>query len=142
MKTKMTKTGEAGHEWFIVDVGDKILGRVATEIAVLLRGKYRPDFTPNVDSGAGVVAINCEKIKVTGNKRTQKIYKRFSGYPGGLKETVYEKMFEKDPKYILRHAVKGMLPKSNLGALMLKRLKIYVGAEHPHVAQQPKRKEI
>jgi large subunit ribosomal protein L13 len=142
MKTKMIKHKEAGHEWYVIDVEDKVLGRAATKIATLLSGKYRPDFTPHVDSGAGVVVVNCEKVRVTGKKATQKVYKRFSGYPGGQKETPYEKMMEKDPKYIVRHAVKGMLPKTRLGALMLKRLKLYVGPEHPHVAQQPKDKQI
>lgn len=141
-KTKMIKHEETAHEWYLVDVKDKILGRAASEIAVLLSGKYRVDFTPHVDNGAGVIVINSDKIKITGNKSKVKTYKRFSGYPGGQKETVYEKMFEKDPNYVLRHAVKGMLPKSKLGALMLKRLKIYVGSEHPHTAQKPTVKEI
>ena len=142
MKTKMLKPKEAGHEWYVVDVTDKVLGRAATLIATLLNGKYRPDFTPNVDSGAGVIVLNCGKIRITGNKSTQKVYKRFSGYPSGQKETRYDKMIEQSPKYILRHAVKGMLPKNKLGALMLKRLKLYVGQEHPHTAQQPKEKTI
>ncbi len=142
MKTKMIKREEAEHEWYVVDVGGKVLGRAATQIATLLIGKYRPDFTPNIDNGAGVIVINSDKVRVTGNKAEQKVYKRYSGYPGGQKETVYEKMFEKDPKYVLRHAVKGMLPKNKLGACMLKRLKLYVGAEHPHAAQQPREFEL
>ena len=142
MKTKMLKHNEIDHEWYVVDVTDKVLGRAATEIATLLNGKYRPDFTPNVDAGAGVIVLNCAKIRVTGNKATQKVYKRFSGYPSGQKETRYDKMIELKPKHILRHAVKGMLPKNKLGALMIKRLKLYVGAEHPHVAQQPKEKTL
>jgi len=141
-KTRMLKQTEIEHQWYTVDVEGKILGRVATEIAKLLNGKTRPDFTPNVDGGAGVIVLNCGKIRVTGAKEEQKVYKRYSGYPGGQKETVYKEMKEKDPKYIVRHAVKGMLPKNKLGALMLKRLKLYEGREHPHIAQQPKEKQI
>lgn len=141
-KTRMLKQTEIEHQWYTVDVEGKILGRVATEIAKLLNGKTRPDFTPNVDGGAGVIVLNCGKIRVTGAKEEQKVYKRYSGYPGGQKETVYKKMKEKDPKYIVRHAVKGMLPKNKLGALMLKRLKLYEGKEHLHAAQQPKEKQI
>ncbi len=137
IKTKMKKREEAEHKWYLVDVEDKILGRACTKIATLLMGKDRPDFTPHVDGGAGVVVLNCEKVRVTGKKASQKVYKRFSGYPSGQKETVYEKMMEKDPTYIIRHAVKGMLPKNKLGALMLKRLKVYVGREHSHTAQKP-----
>lgn len=137
MKTRHIKHQETTHEWYQIDVTDKILGRVATKTATLLMGKHRPDFTPNVDNGAGVIVLNCDKIRVTGRKAEQKIYKRFSGYPGGQKETSYEDMAEKDPKYIIRHAVKGMLPKNSLGALMLKRLKVYVGSEHSHEAQKP-----
>lgn len=142
LKTKMIKREEVKHEWYIVDVADKILGRAATKIATLLNGKYRPDYTPHVDSGAGVIVINCDKIRVTGNKENQKVYKSFSGYPGGQKEILYEKKFEKDPTYIMRHAVKGMLPKNKLGALMMGRLKLYIGSEHSHAAQQPKQKDI
>jgi large subunit ribosomal protein L13 len=138
MKTKLIKRQETAHEWYVVDVSGKVLGRAATEIATLLMGKNRPDFTPHVDNGAGVVVINCDKIRVTGKKASQKMYTRFSGYPGGLRKTVYEEMFEKDPKYVMRHAVKGMLPKNKLGVRMLKRLKLYTGTEHPHAAQKPK----
>ncbi|MFH1395544.1 MAG: 50S ribosomal protein L13 [Candidatus Omnitrophota bacterium] len=142
MKTKMVKREEVKHDWYIVDVDGKILGRAAAEIAVMLSGKNRPDFTPNVDNGAGVIVVNCSKVRVTGKKDSQKVYKRYSGYPGGQKEVVYKKMAEKDPKYILRHAVKGMLPKNKLASLMIKRLKLYVGEEHPHIAQKPKEKKI
>lgn len=142
MKTKMIKKQEAGHPWYVVDVKEKILGRAATEIATLLNGKNKPDYTPHVDSGAGVIVLNCDKVKVTGKKAEQKVYKRFSGYPSGQKETGYTKMMEKDPKYIMKHAVKGMIPKNKLGARMLKRLKLYTGEEHPHTAQQPKEKKL
>jgi large subunit ribosomal protein L13 len=141
-RTKMAKKEEVTHDWYVVDVADKVLGRVATQIAVLLNGKDRVDYTPHVDNGAGVIVLNCDKIKVTGKKSEQKAYERFSGYPGGLKKTVYEKMLAEDPKYILRHAVKGMLPKNKLGPLMLRRLKLYVGTEHPHTAQCPKEKKL
>jgi len=142
MKTKMIKNEEVTHDWFVVDVADKVLGRVATQIAGMLSGKNRPDFTPNVDNGAGVVVINCGKIRVTGKKESQKVYKRFSGYPSGQKEVVYKKMFEKSPEYIVRHAVMGMLPKNKLGSRMIKRLKLYVGAEHRQTAQKPKEKKV
>ena len=142
MKTKMTKPKETGHDWYIVDASGKVLGRTATEVATLLSGKYRPDFTPNVDNGAGVIVVNCAKIRVTGKKSGQKQYKRFSGYPGGQTVTLYDKMMEKDPKKVLRHAVKGMLPKNRLGSLMLKRLKLYADAEHRHMAQKPVEKNI
>jgi large subunit ribosomal protein L13 len=138
MKTKMLKQNEIQHDWYIVDVKDKVLGRASTTIATLLMGKDKPNFTPNVDAGAGVVVLNCDKIKVTGNKTTQKVYKSFSGYPSGQKVTIYEKMIENKPDYILRHAVKGMLPKNKLGARMLKRLKLFVDDKHDHIAQTPK----
>ncbi|MBD3426327.1 MAG: 50S ribosomal protein L13 [Candidatus Omnitrophica bacterium] len=138
MKTKMIKDQDTVHDWYIVDLEDKILGRASSGIAMLLMGKNRPDFTPHVDNGAGVIAINCDKVKVTGKKPDQKLYKRFSGYPGGQKTISYKEMQDKDPKHIIRHSVKGMLPKNKLGARMLKRLKLYVGTEHPHAAQQPK----
>ena len=142
MKTKMIKSEETSHEWYVIDVMDKVLGRAATQIATLLSGKYRPDFTPNVDNGAGVIVLNCGKIRVTGKKAEQKEYKRFSGYPGGQTVTKFDKMMEKEPKHALRHAVKGMLPKNKLGDLMIKRLKLYVGTEHPHAAQKPMEKKI
>ena len=137
-KTKMIKEQETCHNWYIVDVEGKVLGRAATRIASLLKGKDHVDYTPHVDNGDGVIVLNCGKVKVTGKKAEQKYYKSYSGYPNGLKETRYDKMMEKDPKYALRHAVKGMLPKNKLGARMLKRLKLYVGTEHSHVAQNPK----
>lgn len=140
--TRMVKKEEAVHEWYLVDVQGKILGRAATKISSLLSGKNRRDFTPNVDNGAGVIVINCDKVTITGKKGGQKLYTRYSGYPGGLKETTYDDMSKKDPKYIIRHAVKGMLPKNKLGARMLKRLKIYKGTDHPHTAQKPEEIKI
>lgn len=137
MRTKIMKQEERSHEWFMVDVADKVLGRVAAHIAVLLRGKNRRDFTPHVDSGAGVIVLNCDKVRVTGNKAEKKIYKRYSGYPGGLKETIFKHMKAKSPEYIVWHAVRGMLPKNKLGARMLSRLKLYKDEKHPHAAQKP-----
>jgi len=141
-KTKMIKKSDVKHEWYVIDVKDKVLGRAATKIAGLLSGKYRVDYTPNVDSGAGVIVLNCDKIRISGNKNEHKIYTSFSGYPGGLKSTAYKKMLEKKPTYVLKHAVKGMLPKNRLGSLMLKRLKLYLGTEHTHTAQSPKEVKI
>ncbi len=142
MKTKIVKTEETAHKWYIIDVKDKVLGRAASKIAWLLNGKDQADYTPNVDNGAGVIILNCDKVRVTGRKADQKVYMRFSGYPDGQKIIPYKSMMEKDPKYVLRHAVKGMLPKNKLGMLMLRRLKLYTGTEHDHTAQKPEKKEI
>ena len=140
--TKMKKQHEVVHDWYVVDVSGKVLGRAAVEVASLLKGKHKVDYTPHVDSGSGVIVINCDKIRVTGKKSGQKVYKRYSGYPGGQRETVYGKMIVEKPKYVMRHAVKGMLPKNKLGAKMIKRLKLYTGEKHPHAAQVPKEKKI
>jgi len=134
--TKMKKKEEVAHEWYIMDASDQVVGRIATRVAALLRGKHQTDFTPYVDAGAGVVITNCEKVRVTGKKAEQKFYSHFSGYPGGLKQTRYDKVLQKNPRHILRHAVKGMLPKNKIGARMLKRLKLYVGDKHEHAAQK------
>ena len=142
MKTKMLKREEAEHQWYVIDVAGKVLGRAATEIATLIMGKNRPNYTRHVDSGAGVIVINCDKIRITGNKSSSKVYKRFSGYPGGQKEVVYERMFAKDPAYVVRHAVMGMIPKNKLNLRMMRRLKVYTGEAHPHEAQKPKEKKI
>lgn len=141
-KTKMVKKEKARHDWYVVNAKDKVLGRLASKIAVMLSGKDRPDWTPNVDSGAGVIVTNCDKVKVTGKKNEQKNYTSYSGYPGGLKTVAYKEMMQKKPAYILRHAVRGMLPKSRLGERMLKRLKLYTGEEYPHSSQQPKKIDI
>ncbi|MDD4013072.1 MAG: 50S ribosomal protein L13 [Candidatus Omnitrophica bacterium] len=137
-KTVMKNRADVNHEWYIMDAEGHVVGRAATKIAALLKGKHKVDFTPHVDNGAGVIVLNCDKLKVTGSKAEDKVYKRFSGYPRGQKETVYKEMMTKRPKNILMHAVKGMLPKTRIGARMLKRLKLYTGAEHPHKAQTPK----
>ena len=136
--TKVAKKEEVTREWFLVDADSKILGRVATEIANILRGKKKPTYTPSVDTGDFVIVVNAEKIALTGNKMADKIYYSHSGFPGGLKEIAAGKLLEKKPEEVIRKAVKGMLPKNKLARHMLKKLKVYAGGEHPHGAQQPK----
>jgi large subunit ribosomal protein L13 len=138
MKTFSAKPQEVQHDWYVIDATDKVLGRVAVEIALRLRGKHKPIFTPHVDTGDFIVVVNAERIRVTGNKAQQKMYYRHSGYPGGIYGTTYEKLHARFPGRVLETAVKGMLPKGPLGYAMLKKLKVYAGAEHPHAAQQPK----
>lgn len=142
MKTFSAKTHEVKRDWFVVDADNKILGRLASEIARRLRGKHKPEFTPHVDTGDYIVVVNAGKMRVTGNKDTDKIYYRHSGYPGGMYETTFGKMQERFPGRALEKAVKGMLPKGPLGYAMIKKMKIYAGAEHPHEAQQPQPLEI
>jgi len=137
MKTYMAKPETVTHEWFIVDAAGKTLGRLATEIARRLRGKHKPEFTPHVDTGDFIIVVNAEKVVVTGNKTQEKIYEHYTGYPGGLKAVSFDKLMAKFPTRILEKAVKGMLPKSPLGYAMIKKLKVYAGAEHPHAAQNP-----
>lgn len=138
MKTYSAKAGEVQHDWLVVDADGKTLGRLATEVATRLRGKHKPEYTPHIDTGDYVVVINAEKIQVTGNKTTGKIYHRHTGYPGGLKSISFEHLREKAPERVLQLAVKGMLPRSPLGRAMLRKLKVYAGSEHPHAAQQPR----
>ena len=138
MKTFSPTPRDITREWFVVDAEDKILGRLAAQIAHRLRGKHKPEFAPHMDNGDFIVVVNCEKIKVTGNKLSQKLYYRHSGYIGGLKAAPLEKVLQKKPEYILMHAVKGMLPRNILGRALLKKLKVYAGPEHPHRAQNPK----
>ncbi len=142
MKTFSAKPHEVKRDWFVVDAADKVLGRVAAEIAYRLRGKHKPEFTPHVDTGDYIVVVNAEKLRVTGNKAEQKKYYRHSGFPGGIYETTFAKLQERAPGRVLEKAVKGMLPKGPLGYAMLKKLKVYSGTEHPHSAQQPKALEI
>ena len=137
MKTYFANNENVEHKWYVVDAADKVLGRLSTQIAMRLRGKHKPEYTPHADAGDYIVVINAAQIKVTGDKVESKIYYDHSGYPGGLKQTTYEKMYEKDPTRIIERAVKGMLPKNPLGRAMLSKLKVYAGAEHPHIAQQP-----
>jgi large subunit ribosomal protein L13 len=138
MKTVTPKPDQIKQDWYIVDASDQILGRLATKVAAILRGKNKPYFSPHLDTGDYVVVINAEKIKLSGNKELQKTYKRYSGYPSGLKEIPFKRMLAEKPEEIIRHAVKGMLPKNALGRKLIRKLKIYVGEEHPHTAQKPK----
>jgi large subunit ribosomal protein L13 len=142
MKTFVAKENEINRNWYLVDAKDKILGRLATQIAMRLRGKNKPIFTPHADTGDFIVVVNAEKIKLTGNKWNEKVYYRHSGYMGGLKETPVKKLLEKNPADILRFAVKGMLPKNSLGRRQLKKLKVYAGENHPHQAQKLEELEI
>ncbi|MCF6765382.1 50S ribosomal protein L13 [Thiotrichales bacterium 19S3-7] len=137
MKTFSAKPDQVNRSWFVVDASGKTLGRIATEIAVHLRGKHKPEYTPHVDVGDYVVVVNAEKVHVTGNKRTDKVYHRHTGYIGGLKSITFDKLIATHPDRIVRSAVKGMLPKNSLGRQMIKKLKVYAGSEHPHTAQQP-----
>ena len=142
MKTFSAKPAEVTRDWYVVDVADKVLGRVATEIALRLRGKHKPEFTPHVDTGDHIVVINAEKIAVTGKKETDKIYYHHTGFPGGIKDVNVRELREKAPTRILENAVKGMLPKNSLGRAMMKKLHIYAGEEHKHQAQSPKPLEL
>ncbi len=137
MKTYTAKPGDINRAWYLIDATDKVLGRLAVEIAKRLRGKHKAIYTPHVDTGDFIVVVNAERIRVTGNKAEGKIYYRHSGYPGGLYETNYRTMQVQFPNRPLELAVKGMLPKGPLGNAMLKKLKVYRGAQHPHAAQQP-----
>ncbi len=142
MKTYSARNETAEHNWFVVDAAGKTLGRLATQVALRLRGKHKAEYTPHVDTGDFIVIVNAEKIKVTGNKAKDKVYYSHSGFPGGLKEITFEKLLAKNPIRILEIAVKGMLPKNPLGRAMYRKLKVYAGAEHPHSAQQPQSLEI
>ena len=137
MKTVVPKIDQLERKWFLVDAEDEILGRLASQVAILLRGKHKPDFTPHLDLGDHVIVINADKIKVTGRKMSQKVYKRYTGYPSGLRVQTLEKVMQSRPERVFLHAVKGMLPKNRLGRKMIKKLRIYAGAEHPHHAQKP-----
>jgi large subunit ribosomal protein L13 len=137
MKTFSAKAETVERDWFVVDADGKTLGRLATEVASRLRGKHKPEFTPHVDTGDYIVIVNAEKITVTGNKAKGKIYYSYTGYPGGIKDITFEKLIEKAPERVFEKAVKGMLPRGPLGREMFRKLKVYVGADHPHTAQQP-----
>ncbi|AHJ30653.1 50S ribosomal protein L13 [Nodularia spumigena CS-584] len=141
-KTYLPPQATLEREWYVVDATDKRLGRLATEIAMILRGKKKAEFTPHMDTGDFVIVINAEKIAVTGKKRTQKLYRRHSGRPGGMKTETFAKLQQRLPERILEHAVKGMLPKNSLGKQLFTKLKVYAGPTHPHEAQQPKELKI
>ena len=142
MKTFVAKESEVTKKWYLVNAEGKVLGRLATEIAMRLRGKHKPIFTPHADTGDFIVVVNADKVVLTGKKWDNKFYYRHSGYMGGLKKRSAKKMLETKPEEILRHAVKGMLPKNSLGRRQLRKLKIYAGPEHPHEAQKPQELEI
>ncbi|HHO75393.1 MAG TPA: 50S ribosomal protein L13 [Deltaproteobacteria bacterium] len=137
MSTYSAKTGEVTRNWVLVDATDKILGRLAADVASILRGKTKPEYTPHTDVGDFVVIVNAAKIKLTGNKLDKKMYYRHSGYIGGIKEQTAKQLLEKKPEEVIRHAIKGMLPKNSLGRGMYKKLKVYAGENHPHEAQMP-----
>jgi large subunit ribosomal protein L13 len=135
MKTYSPKAADIERQWHVIDASDQVLGRLATQAAGLLMGKHKPTFSRHMDTGDFVVVINASKVRVTGNKTEQKFYYRHSGYPGGLKSISLEKMMQTDPTRVIEHAVKGMLPHNRLGAQMMKKLKVYAGEAHPHLAQ-------
>jgi large subunit ribosomal protein L13 len=142
MKSYMARPLEVERKWYVVDAEGKHLGRLATEIVRVLRGKNKPQYTPHVDVGDFVVVVNADRVAVTGRKAEQRVYRRHSGYPGGMKETSYEQMLARKPTEILRKAVYGMMPKSRLARKQFKKLKIYAGPEHPHSAQDPQELEV
>jgi large subunit ribosomal protein L13 len=135
--TKFIKTEDADRKWYIVDAKDQVLGRLATGVARVIRGKHKPIFTPNTDTGDFVIILNADKIKVTGKRETMKEYKWHSGYPGGQKIRAFQDMMAKNPTFAVQNAVKGMLPKNRLGRQLIKKLKVYAGDTHPHQAQKP-----
>jgi len=137
MKTPFAKKSDIDRKWYVVDAKDAVLGKLATKVAVYLRGKNKPVFTPNADTGDFIIVINADKIKLTGNKVTDKMYYHHSGYIGGIKAQSAKELLEKKPEQIIEKAVWGMLPKNRLGRMMIKKLKVYRGAEHPHQAQVP-----
>ena len=142
MKSYVAKPLEIERKWYVVDATDKTLGRLSTEIATILRGKHKPIYTPHVDTGDYIIVINAEKVKVTGKKYDQKMYRWHSGFMGGLKERTFSEVLEKNPERIIMKAVKGMIPKNSLGRQMLKKLKVYAGPEHNHAAQKPEALEL
>ena len=137
MRSYVAKPSDIEKTWYVIDAEGQTLGRLATEAATLLRGKHKPTFTPHIDTGDYVIIINAEKVEVTGKKRKDKIYRHYTGFPGGVREVSFEKLLEKKPEEIVRHAVKGMMPNGRLGRQMFKKLKVFKGPEHPHQAQKP-----
>jgi len=137
-KTVSARPAEVEQQWYVIDAENQIVGRLASQVAAILRGKHKPYFTPHVDCGDYVIIVNADKARFSGKKETDKLYYRYSGYPGGLRTRTAKEMRQRRPDYIMRHAVKGMLPKGPLGRNMLKKLKVYASPTHPHEAQQPK----
>lgn len=142
MKTYSAKQADIKRDWYVVDAAGKTLGRLASEIAVRLRGKHKPEYTPHMDTGDYIVVVNAEKVHVTGRKQTDKVYYHHTGYIGGIKSITFQKLIQKAPERAIQIAVKGMLPKNPLGRAMFKKLKVYAGTEHQHTAQQPKPLEL
>jgi large subunit ribosomal protein L13 len=142
LPTYSPKPGDVTRAWHVIDAEDVVLGRLATEVATLLRGKHKPTYAPHVDTGDFVIIVNAEKVALTGNKREQKFAYRHSGYPGGLRKRSFGELLDSKPEYLLEKVVKGMLPKNKLGRAQAKKLKVYAGPEHPHAAQQPQAREI
>ena len=142
MSSFIQKPAEVERKWYVVDAEGKTLDRLASQVAAILKGKNKPTFTPHVDGGDYVIVINAEKVAVTGKKRSEKIYKRHTGYPGGLRELTFEQLLEKHPEEIVRHAVKGMMPTGKLGRQMFKKLKVYAGPHHGHAAQKPENLDV
>ncbi len=142
MKTLSIRAQDVRHDWFVIDASDRTLGRLATEVARRLRGKHKPEYTPNVDTGDFIVIVNAEKVRVTGRKTSDKMYHHYTGYPGGLKSVSFERLRDTHPERIIERAVKGMLPRTPLARAMLKKLKVYSGPDHPHSAQQPQQLEV
>ena len=142
MKTYQAKKEELEHQWYVVNAEGKVLGRLASELAKILRGKHKPAYTPHVDTGDFVVVVNAGKVRLTGKKMKDKIYYHYTGYPGGIKEMSAEKLLAKKPTEMIRMAVQGMLPKNSLGRQMLRKLKVYAGSNHPHEAQKPSSLEL
>lgn len=147
IKTQMNKTylppqASLEREWYLVDATDQRLGRLASEIAIVLRGKNKPEYTPHMDTGGFVIVVNADKVRVTGKKRTQKLYRRHSGRPGGMKMETFAQLQARLPERIVERAVKGMLPKNSLGRQLFTKLKVYAGTDHPHEAQKPKELKI
>jgi large subunit ribosomal protein L13 len=142
MKTFSAKPGCVEQQWYVIDANGKTLGRMASEIAARLRGKHKPEYTPHVDTGDYIVVVNAAKVRVTGNKATDKTYHHHTGHPGGMKSITFDKLIAKSPEQAIELAVKGMLPRNPLGRAMARKLKVYPGAEHPHSAQQPQALEI
>ena len=141
-KTYVTKQEELQRQWYVVDAAGQTLGRLAAQVASVLRGKHKPVYSPSVDAGDFVIVVNAEKVQVTGRKLDQKMYYRHSGYPGGLKEITLRNLLQQHPTRVIEHAVRGMLPKNRLGRQVFRHLKVYAGSEHPHEAQQPKVLEL
>ncbi len=142
MKTYVAKPAEVERKWYVIDASEKTLGRLSSEVAAILRGKHKPIYTPHVDTGDFVIIINAEKIQLSGDKLNKKMYRTYSGYPGGLKEMDYRTLLQKKPEKAIEVAVKGMLPHNRLGEKMFKKLKVYRGSAHPHQAQKPEVREL